>query len=154
MSNPLNPSQPENSDNGHVPSSDQAASPQQPVTDYTSPTTEPQYQQPPQGYQAPAGGPINPTGFPPSATGGPVPVGYAQKSKLTVGLLGIFLGGLGIHNFYVGRPTIGAIQLALTILSLGFLAAISGIWGLVEGILYLTSNEPRWSTDGRGVPLI
>lgn len=31
-----------------------------------------------------------------------IPVGAAQKSKLAAGLLGIFLGGLGIHNFYLG----------------------------------------------------
>ena len=27
---------------------------------------------------------------------------YVPKSKLVAGLLGIFLGGLGIHNFYLG----------------------------------------------------
>ena len=28
--------------------------------------------------------------------------GYAQKSKIVAGLLGLFLGGLGVHNFYLG----------------------------------------------------
>ena len=27
-----------------------------------------------------------------------------QKSKLAAGLLGIFLGGWGIHSFYLGNP--------------------------------------------------
>lgn len=29
-----------------------------------------------------------------------------QKSKMTAGLLGIFLGGLGIHNFYLGYTVV------------------------------------------------
>ena len=28
--------------------------------------------------------------------------GYAQKSKIVAGLLGLFLGTLGVHNFYLG----------------------------------------------------
>lgn len=33
------------------------------------------------------------------------------KSKLAAGLLGIFLGSLGVHNFYLGYTTKGLIQL-------------------------------------------
>ena len=34
-----------------------------------------------------------------------------QKSKMAAGLLGIFLGGWGIHNFYLGNTTRGIIQI-------------------------------------------
>lgn len=37
----------------------------------------------------------------------------AQKSRRTYILLGIFLGGLGIHNFYAGRKKPARIQLVL-----------------------------------------
>lgn len=37
-----------------------------------------------------------------------------QKSKLTAGLLGIFLGGLGIHNFYLGYTGKGIAQICLS----------------------------------------
>ncbi|MBT2536508.1 TM2 domain-containing protein [Arthrobacter sp. ISL-69] len=37
--------------------------------------------------------------------------GYPQpKSKLVAGLLGIFLGGIGIHRFYLGFTEIGVIH--------------------------------------------
>lgn len=75
------------------------------------------------------------------------------KSRVVAGLLGIFLGALGIHNFYVGRTTIAVVQLLISVLSLGFLSPVSGIWGLIEGILYLASHSPRWSTDAQGNPL-
>ena len=35
-----------------------------------------------------------------------------QKSKMTAGLLGIFLGGLGIHNFYLGYTGKAIAQIA------------------------------------------
>ena len=37
-----------------------------------------------------------------------------QKSKLVAGLLGIFLGGLGIHNFYLGYTGKGVAQILLS----------------------------------------
>lgn len=64
----------------------------------------------------------------------------SPKSKIVAGLLGIFLGWLGIHNFYLGYIGKGIAQLLLTVLSLGFLSWISGLWGLIEGILILTGS--------------
>ena len=72
------------------------------------------------------------------------------KSKMAAGLLGIFLGGLGIHNFYLGYTGKGVAQLLLTLLSFGLLSEISIIWGLVEGIMILCGNI---DTDANGVPL-
>lgn len=96
----------------------------------------------------------------PNMNGGyPAPGAFAQqypdqKSKMAAGLLGIFLGGLGIHNFYLGYTGKAIAQLLISLLSLGFLAIISGIWGLIEGILILTAKPGTpWSLDARGVPL-
>lgn len=72
------------------------------------------------------------------------------KSKLVAGLLGIFLGSLGIHNFYLGYTVKAIIQLVITIITCGMGAAISGIWGLIEGILILTG---KIDVDGKGNPL-
>ncbi len=77
------------------------------------------------------------------------PVGVG-KSKLAAGLLGIFLGYFGIHNFYLGFTGKGVAQLLITLLSCGTLSFVSGIWGLIEGILYLTGH---YSTDANGIPL-
>ena len=71
------------------------------------------------------------------------------KSKMAAGLLGIFLGSLGIHNFYLGYTGKAVAQLLITILSCGFLAIVSEIWGLIEGIQILTGSI---SVDAKGVP--
>jgi hypothetical protein len=66
-----------------------------------------------------------------------------NKSKTTAGLLAIFLGALGIHRFYMGYKLIGAIMLIITVASLGRLAPITVLWGLVEGILIFTGKMKK-----------
>lgn len=72
------------------------------------------------------------------------------KSKMAAGLLGIFLGAFGVHNFYLGYTGKAVAQLLITILSCGTLSFASGIWGLIEGILILTGSI---TVDGNGMPL-
>ena len=62
-----------------------------------------------------------------------------KKSKITAGLLGIFLGTFGVHNFYIGSYGKATAQLLITVLSAGLLAFISLCWGVAEGILILTN---------------
>ena len=71
------------------------------------------------------------------------------KSKLVAGLLGIFLGGLGIHDFYLGNTQKAIIHILLaTVGALVFVGpVISGIWGLVDGIFILTG---KISVDANG----
>lgn len=69
------------------------------------------------------------------------------KSKMAAGLLGIFLGGFGVHNFYLGNTGKAIAQLLITCLSCGFLSPISAVWGLIEGILILCGNI---TTDANG----
>ncbi|MBW3094910.1 TM2 domain-containing protein [Bifidobacterium sp. 64T4] len=79
-----------------------------------------------------------------------------QKSKLAAGLLGIFLGSLGVHNFYLGNTGKAVAQLLLTLLGWIVLIgpAIAGIWGLIEGILILCSTYgSSWHRDGNGIEL-
>jgi TM2 domain-containing membrane protein YozV len=72
------------------------------------------------------------------------------KSKIAAGLLGIFLGGFGVHNFYLGYAGKGVAQLLITILSCGVLGFVSGLWGFIEGILILAGSI---NTDAYGNPL-
>ena len=69
-----------------------------------------------------------------------------HKDKLIAGLLGILVGGLGIHRFYLGYIGIGFAQILVTIVTLG----IGAIWGFIEGILILVQDD--W-TDAQGRPL-
>lgn len=72
------------------------------------------------------------------------------KSKVAAGILGILLGYLGIHNFYLGFTGKAVAQLLITCLTCGIGSIISGIWGLVEGIMILTGSIDK---DADGVPL-
>lgn len=68
----------------------------------------------------------------------------APKSRLAYILLAIFLGSLGVHNFYAGYTKKGVIQLLITVISFGFLSLISWIWAIVD---IITVNQ-----DANGVP--
>lgn len=59
--------------------------------------------------------------------------GLSDKSKMVAGLLGIFLGSVGIHRFYLGFTTIGIIQIVVTLVTCG----IGSLWGFIEGIVIL-----------------
>ena len=61
------------------------------------------------------------------------PVG--DKSALAAGLLGIFLGALGVHNFYLKFTKKAVLQLSLTVFF--FLTYIFFIVGTVTGIATL-----------------
>ena len=74
------------------------------------------------------------------------------KSKLVAGLLGIFLGSLGIHNFYLGYTKKAVTQLLICLLgsSLAVGPLVAGVWGLIEGIQILCG---KITADANGMPL-
>ncbi len=71
------------------------------------------------------------------------------KSKTTAALLAFFLGGFGVHNFYLGFKGRAIAQLLITVLSVGTLAGVSYLWAFVEFILILTG---KISKDAAGNP--
>ncbi len=73
-----------------------------------------------------------------------------QKSKIAAGLLGIFLGCFGVHNFYLGYTGKAVAQLLMTLLSCGVLGVVSGIWSFIEAIMILVGSI---SVDANGIPL-
>lgn len=67
-----------------------------------------------------------------------------ENKKVLAGILGILLGWIGIHKFILGYNKEGAILLVLGLLGFftcGITSAISGVIGLVEGIIYLTKTD-------------
>ena len=60
------------------------------------------------------------------------------KDKTAAGILAILLGGLGVHQFYLGSMGTGLILIAATVVTCGIAGAILG---LIEGIILLTMSE-------------
>ena len=63
------------------------------------------------------------------------------EKKVTAGICGILLGGLGVHKFIIGQSTAGIIMLLVTLLTCGIGATVMTIIGLIEGIMYLTKSD-------------
>lgn len=68
--------------------------------------------------------------------------------KIVAGICGILLGALGVHKFILGYTTEGIIMLLVTLvggtITCGVAAAVMGVIGLVEGILYLTKTDDEF----------
>jgi TM2 domain-containing membrane protein YozV len=129
-----------------------------PAGQYQQPAAPPQYQNyttPPQ-YQAPVAPQQFQGQYPQMSQQAPMPnaaYAYPQpKSKLAAGLLGIFLGGLGIHRFYLGYTTIGIVQLLLTVFLGVFTFGLVGLWGFIEGIMILAGAN-YFRQDAKGIML-
>lgn len=61
-----------------------------------------------------------------------------SKNKTAAGLLSIFLGGLGVHKFYLGKTGMGILYLIFC------WTYIPAILGVIEGIIYLTSSDENF----------
>lgn len=92
------------------------------------PYPPPQYQQPP--YQQP---------YPPQYQQPPIDytraLAESGKSKTAAGLLAIFLGGIGVHKFYLRKPGMGILYILFC------WTGIPALAGLIEGIIYLCSSD-------------
>jgi TM2 domain-containing membrane protein YozV len=68
------------------------------------------------------------------------PGAVSSKSKVAAILLAFFLGGLGIHRFYLGHTGTGVAMLLITVLTCGYGGIITGIWALIDLILIATDS--------------
>ena len=60
------------------------------------------------------------------------------EKKITAGILGILLGWVGAHRFYLGDMTGGIIRLLLSCIGVGY------IIGIIEGVIYLTKTDQQF----------
>lgn len=79
------------------------------------------------------------------------PGAAGSKDKTAAGLFAIFLGGLGIHKFYLGFTGPGLVFLLTN--TVGFLISwillfiphlILGVIAVIEGIIYLTKSDEEF----------
>ena len=77
-------------------------------------------------------------------SGGPVYKEGEQKSRMTAGLLALFCGGFGVHNFYLGYTgeAVGQLLLSCT--------GISLVWAIIDTIQIFTHKINK---DAKGIPL-
>lgn len=101
---------------------------QQPYTHYQQPHPAP----PPQvviQQMMPPGAMINPA--------------WPIRSKVVAGVLGILLGGIGVHKFYLGRIGLGILYILFC------WTFIPSFIGFIEGIIYLCSSDEAFSLKNR-----
>lgn len=61
------------------------------------------------------------------------------KSRIVAGVLGLLLGGIGVHKFYLGNVGLGIVYLIF------FWTAIPAIIGFIEGIIYLVQSDEEFA---------
>jgi len=85
-------------------------------------------------------------------TNDPRPMVQQDNKKVLAGIMAILFGSLGVHKFILGYNSEGVILLVLTaigyatlcILVGAFILTLTGIIGLIEGIIYLTKSDAEF----------
>lgn len=70
-----------------------------------------------------------------------------ENKKVLSGIIAILFGWVGIHKFILGYSKEGVILLVLGLLGFftcGITSGISGLIGLIEGIIYLTKSDEEF----------
>lgn len=70
----------------------------------------------------------------------PASVPHEESKRVLAGVMGILLGGLGVHRFVIGDTSGGIIRLVLSVVTCG----AAGLIGLIEGIIYLTKTDEQF----------
>lgn len=68
-----------------------------------------------------------------------------MREKTKAGLLAIFLGGLGVHHFYLDNTIRGFIYFILS------WTLIPTILGIIEGMIYLSKTEDEFNAMYKGI---
>lgn len=80
---------------------------------------------------------------------GPAIGQVGQKNKIAAALLAFFLGGLGVHKFYLGLIPQGLIMLVCG--TIGWFLILPGVavWiiAIVEFVIYLTKTDDQFYQD-------
>lgn len=68
-------------------------------------------------------------------------MGSRASRRVPIGILGLVLGGLGVHRFALGDVAGGVLRLVISVVTFGFGCAI----GFVEGFTYLTMSDEEFA---------
>ena len=67
------------------------------------------------------------------------PIILNRKSRITTALLALFLGGIGVHKFYLGQVGLGVIYLS------SCWTLIPALIGFIEFIIFLSMSDQTFS---------
>ena len=73
----------------------------------------------------------------------PIDPSWPIKSKIAAGLLALFLGGIGIHKFYLGKVGLGVVYILFC------WTFIPALIAFIEGIILLTSSDHNFQMKYR-----
>ena len=73
----------------------------------------------------------------------PTPPAQVQSQRVLCGIMGILLGGLGIHRFILGDVGGGVLRIVITLFTCG----IGNLIGFIEGIVYLTKTDDQFVAE-------
>ena len=76
----------------------------------------------------------------PSAS--PVGAAVGSKNRIVAALLAFFLGGLGIHKFYLGYGGVGVVYILISLTIIGLL--FTGVASLIDAVLYLVKSDEEF----------
>ena len=62
------------------------------------------------------------------------------SQRVLCGVMGLLLGGFGIHRFILGDALGGILRLVITLVTCG----AGSIIGFIEGIIYLTKSDEEF----------
>jgi TM2 domain-containing membrane protein YozV len=79
-------------------------------------------------------------------------MGGSEKNKVVAALLAFFLGGFGVHKFYLGYNTAGFIMLGVWVVSFMLTFVLIGIFPLmilgvvafIEAIIYIITPDDEF----------
>jgi len=74
------------------------------------------------------------------ACGSPISQRVGQRNKTVAGVLALFLGGLGVHKFYLGKNGMGILYLLLC------WTCIPALIGLIEAIQMFSMSDMEFNT--------
>ena len=79
-------------------------------------------------------------------------VPHQDNKKVIAGIMAIIFGSLGVHKFILGYQKEGIIMLVVTLIGYATLCivvgvgilSLTGLIGLIEGIIYLTKSDAEF----------
>jgi len=73
------------------------------------------------------------------------PASAGSRNRTTAAIFAFFLGGIGVHKFYLGQPGLGVLYLFFC------WTFVPAIVGFIEGIVYVSMNDEAFNAKYNSV---